>query len=219
MARRHAAVRGRAAGRPSRPPAPVYFEQPTAWRAWLARHHATARELVVGFHKVGSGKRSITYPEALDEALCFGWIDGVRTSLGATSYTIRFTPRRPGSIWSAVNLRHVARLTAAGRMHASGLKTFRERDVEKTRRYSFENQPVPFDAAATRKFKENGKAWAWFAAQAPWYRRTAQWWVMSAKKPETRERRLATLIASSARGAKAPPFILARDSARAALGS
>lgn len=190
---------------------PTFFESAAAFRTWLRGHHGSVRELLVGFHKVGSGKRSITYPQALDEALCFGWIDGIRRNLNATSYTIRFTPRRKGSIWSAVNLRHVARLTAAGRMHASGLKTFRERDVEKTRRYSFENRPVPFDAAATRRFKESANAWAWFAAQAPGYRRTAQWWVMSAKKPETRERRLATLIASSARGSKAPPFILARD--------
>jgi uncharacterized protein YdeI (YjbR/CyaY-like superfamily) len=190
---------------------PTYFKTAPDFRAWLERHHASSRELLVGFHKVGSGKPSITYPEALDEALCFGWIDGRRTSLGATSYTIRFTPRRKDSIWSAVNLRHVARLTAEGRMHAAGLKAFRDRDVEKTRRYSFENRPLPFDAAATRRFKADAKAWAWFSKQAPGYRRTAQWWVMSAKREETRARRLAILIASSARGVKAPPFILARQ--------
>ncbi len=196
-------------GAPSR--AARFFARPAAFRAWLEKHHAAARELVVGFHKVGSGKPSITYPEALDEALCFGWIDGKRWSVSETSYCIRFTPRRPHGIWSAVNLRHLARLTAAGRMHAAGLKAHRERDAEKTRRYSFENRPVPFDAAATHRFRGNRRAWAWFSAQAPGYRRTAQWWVMSATKPETRERRLATLIASSARGSKAPPFILARD--------
>ncbi len=191
--------------------APTFFPSAAAFRTWLRRHHASARELLVGFRKLASGLPSVTYPEALDEALCFGWIDGKRWNLNPTSYCIRFTPRRKGSIWSAVNLRHVARLTATGRMHASGLKTFRERDVEKARRYSFENRPVPFDAAATRRFKKSATAWKWFAAQAPGYRRTAQWWVMSAKRPETRERRLAVLIASSARGSKAPPFILARD--------
>ncbi len=190
---------------------PTFFRSTAAFRSWLTKHHASSRELLVGFHKVGSGKRSVTYPEALDEALCFGWIDGMRTSLGADSYTIRFTPRRRDSIWSAVNLRHVARLTADGRMRAAGLEVFRERDRAKAKRYSFENRPRPFDAAATRRFKANARGWAWFTAQADSYRRTAQWWVMSAKKPETRQRRLAALIQSSARGMKAAPFILARE--------
>lgn len=197
----------------------TFFQSAPAFRAWLARHHATTRELLVGFHKVGSGRRSITYPEALDEALCFGWIDGMRRNVDATSYAIRFTPRRKGSIWSAVNLRHVARLTAAGRMRAAGRKAFEERDVEKTRRYSFENRVQPFDIAAARRFKSDAAAWAWFAKQAPGYRRTAQWWVMSAKRLETRERRLAILIASSARGTKAPPFILERAERVKASGS
>jgi len=190
---------------------PRFFSSAKQFRAWLESHHATERELLVGFHKVGSGKASVTYPEALDAALCFGWIDGIRRSLGADSYTIRFTPRKRDSIWSAVNLRHVKRLTAAGLMQAPGLEAFRERDRAKSRRYSFENRPRALDAAATRHFKAHTRAWRWFAGQAPGYRRTAQWWVMSAKQPETRRRRLAALIASSARGMKAPPFIVARE--------
>jgi len=190
--------------------APTFFRSAAAFRSWLARHHASERELLVGFQKVGSGKPSVGYPEALDEALCFGWIDGVRRRRDATSYTIRFTPRKRDSVWSAVNLRHVARLKAEGRMRAAGLKAFRERDLEQTRRYSFENRPRPLDAAAARRFKANAGAWAWFSGQAPGYRRLAQWWVMSAKQQETRDRRLARLIESSAHGRKAPPFILSR---------
>ncbi len=190
---------------------PTYFQRPAQLRSWLAAHHASATELLVGFHKVASGKRSVTYAEALDEALCFGWIDGVRRSLNATSYVIRFTPRRPDSIWSLVNQRHVARLTAKGRMHPAGLKAFQERDPRKAERYSFENRLQSLDAASARRFKANRRAWAWFCGQAPGYRRTAQWWVMSAKQEETRARRLGMLIESSARGRKAPPFILPRS--------
>jgi uncharacterized protein YdeI (YjbR/CyaY-like superfamily) len=190
-------------------PEPVFFRSAPAFRRWLERHHGAARELLVGFHKVDSGKPSVTYPEALDEALCYGWIDGVRRSLGATSYAIRFTPRKPDSIWSKVNLRHVARLTGEGRMRPAGLKAFGERDRAKTRRYSFEHRQRPLDAKSLRLFRANRDAWAWFSAQAPGYRRTAQWWVMSARQEATRARRLATLIDSSARGSKAPPFLVA----------
>lgn len=190
---------------------PKFFPTAKQFRAWLESHHATRRELLVGFRKVGSGKPSVIYPEALDAALCFGWIDGVRKSLGATSYTIRFTPRKRGSIWSAVNLRHVARLTAAGSMHPSGLKAFEERDPARAKLYSYENRPKPLSPAYTRTFKASRRAWTWFETQAPSYRRVAAWWVMNAKQPVTRQRRLATLINASARGLKAPPFILARE--------
>jgi uncharacterized protein YdeI (YjbR/CyaY-like superfamily) len=189
---------------------PAFFPTAARFRAWLEAHHATERELVVGFYKVDSGKPSVTYPEALDEALCHGWIDGVRRSRDGDSYTIRFTPRKRDSIWSAVNLRHVARLKAAGRMRPAGLRVFQARDREKSRRYSFENRPAALDAARARRFRTNRRAWSWFAAQAPGYRRTAQWWVMSARQDATRDRRLAILIESSARGEKAPPFIVAR---------
>jgi uncharacterized protein YdeI (YjbR/CyaY-like superfamily) len=189
----------------------TFFRSAAAFRTWLEKHHDSMRELVVGFYKVGSGKVSITYAEALDEALCYGWIDGVRRSRDADSYTIRFTPRKRDSIWSAVNLRHVARLRAAGRMRPAGLRVFQSRDREKTRRYSFENRVVALDADRVSRFRANRRAWTWFAAQAPGYRRTAQWWVMSARQDATRDRRLALLIESSARGAKAPPFIVARQ--------
>jgi uncharacterized protein YdeI (YjbR/CyaY-like superfamily) len=187
---------------------PTFFKTATLFRTWLDRHHATHRELLVGFHKVGTGKPSITYPQALDAALCFGWIDGIRRRLDADSYTIRFTPRKRDSIWSAVNIRHVARLQADGLMQPAGLKAFRERDRTKARLYSFENRPRRLEAAYAMTFRANRRAWAWFEAQAPSYRRSATWWVMSAKREETRARRLAVLIASSAKGAKAPPFIL-----------
>ena len=185
---------------------PKFFVSASAFHRWLHTHHSSSRELLVGFHKVGSGRASITYAEALDAALCYGWIDGVRTRYDATSYTIRFTPRKRGSIWSAVNLRHVRRLTALGLMRPAGLEAHRERDRRKSGLYSFENRPRALAPAYARTFKANRRAWAWFEAQAPWYRRTASWWVMSAKKDETRLRRLATLITSCAKGSKIPPL-------------
>jgi len=187
---------------------PTFFPTGAAFRKWLRQHHATHRELLVGFHKLGSGKPSLTYPQALDAALCFGWIDGVRKSFDATSYTVRFTPRQQDCIWSAVNLRHVGRLKAAGLMRPAGLKVFRERNRAKTKRYSFDNRVRRLAPDYARTFKDNRRAWTWFGEQPPGYRRTATWWVMSAKQEETRARRLAMLIASSANGAKAPPFIL-----------
>jgi uncharacterized protein YdeI (YjbR/CyaY-like superfamily) len=187
---------------------PHFFDTAAPFWSWLESHHARDHELLVGFHKVGSGKPSITYPQALDAALCFGWIDGLRKSLGADSYTIRFTPRKRDSIWSAVNLGHVARLKAAGLMRPAGLKVFRERDRAKQVVYSYEHRPKRLSPGYARTFKANRRAWTWFAAQAPSYRRVAAWWVMNAKREETRVRRLGTLIASSERGTKAPPFIL-----------
>lgn len=189
---------------------PTFFKGLPAFRAWLARHPASERELLVGFHHVGSGRGGLTYPDARDEALCFGWIDGIRRNHDATSYTIRFTPRKRDSVWSAVNLGRVRALKAEGRMQPAGLEVFDARDRKKARLYSFENRARGLDRGATKQLKANARAWAWYRAQAPWYRRTAAWWVMSAKKEETRSRRLATLIASSARGRKAPPFILGR---------
>ncbi|HVO34889.1 MAG TPA: YdeI/OmpD-associated family protein [Gemmatimonadales bacterium] len=185
---------------------PRFFRRQSAFRAWLERYHATEREVIVGFFHVGTGKPSITYPQARDEALCFGWIDGVRRNYDATSYTVRFTPRKPDSAWSAVNLARVRELKAHGRMRPAGLKAHEARDPKKAELYSFENPRRPLDAAAVHAFKANRRAWAWFETQAPWYRRTAAWWVMSAKREETRERRLAVLIAAAARGERAAPF-------------
>ena len=187
---------------------PKFFKSAKQFRAWLESHHATEPELLVGFHKLGSGRPSMTYPEALDAALCFGWIDGIRKSMDSSSYTIRFTPRQRRSIWSAVNLRHVVRLKEAGLMQPAGLKAYGERDLARAKRYAYENRPKPLSPAYARTFKANRRAWTWFEAQAPSYRRTAAWWVMNAKREATRTRRLGVLIASSARGAKAPPFIL-----------
>ena len=189
---------------------PKFFKTQAAFRAWLERHHATTRELVVGFHHVGSGTPSITYPEARDEALCFGWIDGVRRNHDATSYTVRFTPRKPRSIWSRVNLGRVKALEAEGRMTRAGRAVFEARDPKRAELYSFENQRRDLDAAATKAFKADRRAWTWFSGQAPWYRRTAAWWVMSAKKEETRANRLRLLIESAARGERAAPFNISR---------
>ena len=189
---------------------PTFFKTRAAFRAWLARHHASERELVVGLHHRGSGKPSITYPEARDEALCFGWIDGVRRNHDATSYTVRFTPRKADSTWSRVNLGRVRELKAEGRMQPPGLRAFEAREPKKAELQSFENHPRSLDEAAVKAFKANRRAWTWFEAQASSYRRTAAWWVMSAKREETRARRLAVLISGAARGERASPFNIAR---------
>jgi len=186
---------------------PTFFATPALFRRWLEAHHQTADELIVGFYKKGSGRPSITWPESVDEALCFGWIDGVRRSLDDTAYTIRFTPRRPGSTWSAVNLRKVEALTAQGRMRPAGLAVHRKRDPAKADQYSFENRQVTLAPRYRDRIRANARAWAYFQARPPWYRRTAGWWIMSAKREATRERRLATLIDCSARGRHVPPLV------------
>jgi len=178
---------------------PAFFKTPAAWRKWLEKNHARKSELLVGFHKVGSGNPSITYQEALDEALCFGWIDGVRRG-GDTTYTIRFTPRRPKSIWSAINIKRIEELKKLGRVHAAGLSAYEGRDPARQQKYSHENRDAAFSAEEERTFRSHKKAWAKFSDMAPSYRRPATWWVVSAKKPETRKRRLATLIADSEAG-------------------
>ena len=178
----------------------THFTSPSQFRRWLDHYHDKASELWVGFHKKGSGKPSITYNESLDEALCFGWIDGVRKSVNETSYTIRFTPRRARSVWSLVNIRHAKRLKKLGRMKPSGLKAFAAREEKRSGIYSFEGAPRKLDAAYEKKFKANQKAWAFFQAQPPGYQRTASFWVMSAKQEETRLRRLDRLISDSAKG-------------------
>jgi uncharacterized protein YdeI (YjbR/CyaY-like superfamily) len=183
---------------------PTFFKSGSEFRAWLEAHHRSARELLVGFYKKGSGIPSITYPEALDEALAFGWIDGVRQSIDKDAYTIRFTPRKPTSIWSAVNIKRVGELTAAGRMADAGLAAFAKRDEKRSAIYSYERQNAKLDASAMKEFKADKKAWAFYHSQAPWYQRTTTHWVMSAKRPETRARRLATLIDYSRNGERIP---------------
>ena len=180
---------------------PRFFPTPAAFRTWLRRHHRTERELWVGFHKKGSGRASITWPESVDEALAVGWIDGIRKSIDAESYMIRFTPRKPGSTWSAVNIRRVAVLTEEGRMRPAGVTAFVARTAARSGIYAFEQRAGPGLSAAERKrFKSNAKAWRFFEAQPAGYRRTATWWVVSAKRTETRERRLETLVADSSAG-------------------
>ena len=187
---------------------PTFFPTPADFREWLERHHPTAGELLVGFYKKGSGRPSITWPESVDEALCFGWIDGVRRTIDDESYSIRFTPRRPRSNWSAVNIRRVAELTKLGRMRPAGLRAFEARDPKRSAIYSFEQrkeaQKLSPEYQAT--LEANKKAWAFFQSQAPYYQRTASWWVMSAKKEETRLKRLATLIDDSAHGRRIGPL-------------
>ena len=178
---------------------PKFFNSRERFREWLERHHASAKEILVGFHKKNSGKKSITYAEALDEALCFGWIDGVRRNFDETSYTIRFTPRKPRSIWSLVNVRHVERLQKEGRMHPAGTAAFERRTPERTGIYSFENRPRELSAEFQKEFRKNKPAWEFFQKQPPGYKRLMSFWVMSAKKHETRIARLKRLIESSAK--------------------
>jgi uncharacterized protein YdeI (YjbR/CyaY-like superfamily) len=180
---------------------PTFFASPADFRRWLVRHHASERELWVGFYKKGSGRPSLTWPESVDEALCFGWIDGVRKSLDAESYVIRFTPRKLGSTWSNVNTRRAQELIRTRRMKPAGLLAFKARDPEKAGRYSFEQRSHPrLDSSAEARFRANAAAWRFFEAQPPGYRRIALWWIVSAKQEATRERRLDTLIADSAAG-------------------
>jgi uncharacterized protein YdeI (YjbR/CyaY-like superfamily) len=186
---------------------PLFFATGKEFRAWLDEHHATATDLWVGFFKKGSGRPSITWPEAVDEALCFGWIDSVRQRIDDERYMNRFTPRKPTSNWSAVNIRRVEELTKQRRMRAAGLKAFRERREDTTAVYSYEQRHLAkLDPAQVRRFRAKTKAWEWFQAQPKGYRTTAVYWVASAKKPETRERRLDTLIADSAQGRRVPPL-------------
>ena len=179
---------------------PTFFATPADLRRWFAKNAATKTELLVGFHKKGSGKPSITWSESVDEALCVGWIDGVRRGIDATSYTIRFTPRRPGSMWSAINVAKVKELTAAGRMKPAGLAVFANRRADRSG-YSYKQFTTSALAPEQEKrFRKNAAAWRFFSAQPPGYRGIATFWVVNAKKEETRERRLATLIADSAAG-------------------
>jgi uncharacterized protein YdeI (YjbR/CyaY-like superfamily) len=180
---------------------PTYFPSAAAFHSWLGSHHATSDDLLVGFYKKSSGHGGLTYAEALDEALCFGWIDGIRRNAGADQYTIRFSPRKAGSIWSNVNVGHVKRLITAGRMREAGLAAFAARTAARTGIYSFEAKtPKTLPCEYVTTFREYPKAWAFLEAQAPWYRRKVIWWVVSAKQEATRQRRLAQLIRACASG-------------------
>ena len=188
------------------PSPPTFFETPADFRTWLANHHTSAAALWVGFRKVATGMPSITWPESVDQALCFGWIDGLRKTVDEGAYMIRFTPRRAGSNWSAVNIRRVAALTAAGLMQPAGLRAFEARTEEKSGTYSYETRPGALPGPYAAILRKNRAAWADFSRRSPSYRRGAIGWVISAKTEETRLRRLAILIECSAKGEPIPPM-------------
>jgi uncharacterized protein YdeI (YjbR/CyaY-like superfamily) len=178
-----------------------FFATPADFRAWLDKNHETERELSVGFYKRACGKASITWPESVDAALCYGWIDGVRNSIDAVSYRIRFTPRKPTSTWSAVNVKRVAQLTKLGLMRPAGVKAFKARKGDKTGIYAYEQRKnAQLGPSYEKQLRANKKAWAFFQSQPPWYRRTAAYRVISAKQEATRQRRLVELIRDSAAG-------------------
>jgi len=177
------------------PPKPTFFPTPSDFRAWLEANHDKFHELLVGFHKKSSGKPSITWPESVDAALCFGWIDGIRKSLNETSYTIRFTPRRSTSTWSAVNIKRIRQLKKMSLMHPVGLKAFAARSAKKSGIYSYEQRKsAQFTREQEKQFRANKSAWEFFRSQASWYQRVTTHWVISAKKEETRLKRLSVLI-------------------------
>ena len=181
-------------------PAPTFFKTAAAFRRWLDKHHASETECFVGFYKKGSGKSGLTYSDAVDTALCYGWIDGVLKPIDADSYMQRFTPRKQKSYWSAVNLRKVARLQEAGRMHQAGEDALARRPADSGTRYSFERAATTFSPAMQRAFKAKAGAWAFFERQPPGYRKLMIHWVTAAKQEATRARRLDKLIAVSAAG-------------------
>ncbi len=189
------------------PSKPLFFPSPSAWRAWLKKHHADTEELWVGFYKRDSGRPSITWPESVDGALCFGWIDGIRKSIDDISYRIRFTSRRPRSVWSAVNVRRATELSTLGLMHSAGLAAFEKRDGKRSEIYSYEQRKkAKLPPAYEKEFRRHPVAWKFFRAQAPWYQRTSTYWVISAKKEETRLKRLRLLVDHSERQQKIPPL-------------
>lgn len=185
---------------------PKFFSTPEKFREWLEQNHAGTTELLLGFHKKASGKKSITYPEALDEALCYGWIDGVRKNLDETSYTIRFTPRKSRSIWSLVNVRHIERLTKEGRMRPAGIEAYKRRDPKRTGIYAFENRPREFSPEFEKAFRKNKTAWSFFEKQPAGYRRVIVFWVMEAKKEETRIKRFKQLVEVCEKGLRLGQF-------------
>jgi uncharacterized protein YdeI (YjbR/CyaY-like superfamily) len=186
---------------------PKFFKTPSDFRKWFEAHHVSAPELWVGFYKRDSGKPSITWPQSVDEALCFGWIDGIRKSIDDFSYKIRFTPRKPRSTWSAVNIKRAGELSEQGLMQTAGLKAFQAREENRSGIYSYEQRSPELPDHYGKKLKKNLAAWKFFRAQPPSYRKAANWWVVSAKKEETRLKRLDDLIQHSAHGQRIPQFI------------
>lgn len=187
-----------------RPENVQYFATAAELRAWFEANHDTVKELWLGYHRKRSGRPSVTWPDVVDQELCFGWIDSVRYSLGDDRSAQRITPRRKGSVWSAVNIKRFEELDRMGLVHPSGRAAFEKRDEARSRIYAYENRSRGFDAAREAAFRKSKAAWKFFESQAPWYRRTAAYWVTSAKREETRDRRLATLIEHSKKDERIP---------------
>lgn len=179
---------------------PKFFPTQADFRKWLEENHDKETELIVGFYKIGSGKPSMTWPQSVDEALCFGWIDGVRRSIDAESYSNRFTPRSPKSNWSAVNIKKVEELIKQGLMKPAGMAAFEKREESKSRIYAYENKPAEFPGEFEKLFRANEKAWQFFEKQPNGYRKTIMYWVMSVKQNSTQMSRLNKLIEESASG-------------------
>ena len=189
-----------------------FFKTPSDLRKWFEVHHASAPELWVGYYKKDSGKPSISWPESVDEALCFGWIDGVRKSVDDISYKIRFTPRKPRSIWSAVNIKRAQELMEQGLMQPAGLRAFQARTENRSGIYSYEQRSAELPDRYGKRLKKHPAAWEFFQAQPPSYRKAANWYVLSAKKEETRLKRLEQLIAHSEAGRRIPQFTALKKS-------
>jgi uncharacterized protein YdeI (YjbR/CyaY-like superfamily) len=179
---------------------PRFFKTPAAFRKWLAANHSKSKELWVGFYKKNSGQPSISWPESVDEALCFGWIDGVRKNLDEQSYVIRFSPRKPTSIWSAVNRRNIERLIKENRVQPAGLTAYEARQENRSGIYAYEQRSAELVEPYAGIFQRNKRAWTFFAAQPPGYRKIMNWYIVSAKREETRRQRLDRLIKASANG-------------------
>lgn len=200
------AMRRGNAGMKNEPASPRFFRDALALRRWFAAHHARVPVLLLGYRKVGSGQPSVSWPESVDEALCVGWIDGLRKRIDELSYTIRFTPRKLGSTWSHVNVARVQALEADGRMQAPGLAAFAARREEKVGTASYEQRNVDLPEAYAALLRAHPHAWADFERRPPSYRKAAMWWIVSAKQEATRLRRVQVLIDCGARGAPIPPF-------------
>jgi uncharacterized protein YdeI (YjbR/CyaY-like superfamily) len=190
---------------------PRIFRSAGEFRRWLERNHETSGELWIGYYKQGSGRTSMTYAEAVEEALCFGWIDGQIRRISEDVYANRYTPRRPGSSWSAVNVTKADKLKAVGRMRPAGLRAFDQRDRGRDGSYSYERSPAELPAEWLVRMRRDADARAYWQVETPSYRRTASHWVMSAKRPETRERRFTALLADSAAQRRVKPFRVERS--------
>jgi uncharacterized protein YdeI (YjbR/CyaY-like superfamily) len=188
-------------------PAPRFFSSAAQFRQWLEAHHDSATELVVGFHRVHTGTPCMTWTESVREALCFGWIDGHVKPLDADRYTRRYTPRTPRSIWSAVNVRHAEQLIAEGRMHPSGHAAFAARDAARSGVYSFEQRPVDIPEPLVTPLRESPAAWDYWERQPKSYRQAVSWWIVSAKRDDTRQKRLRSLVEYCAKAQRIPQFV------------